>query len=394
MGTLVDLGALDQRLTDLQRPAASGFSPGLCRAVAERLGVDPLILRVLVVALTFAAGLGIVLYVWGTVLTARVGGQAPIERHVPTFGRWPRRTQLWVVAISSLVVVISAASNTSVALGPAIIILSLVWLSRRRSVSLTGTGAATTPPVRVAADVPDPAEAVTVEEWRARLGAHAARRPTDTDRLPVVDLYGPEPGPDPTPPAARRKTSWFGALAIVALGLLTGLTAGSVDAGVDPVLMAMAVCTATVGISMLAWALVIRSRRLPFFLIAVVLAGAAVTSAYAVQHAAPGETVAASPTDDTVIGDDLTYEFVADGRGLVDLSHLSLDDVRTVHVEATASNVRILLPGEPAGHRVSSTMSSIDLVETPTGNRVPVPASGISLDIIATMSTVTVEFPA
>src|SRR5690606_25474063 len=102
-------------------------------------------------------------------------------------------------------------------------------------------------------------------------------------------------------------TSWFGAIAIVALGLLAGVTAASVGAGVHPVLMSMATCTATVGVSMLAWALLIRSRRLPGFLIAVVLAGAAVTSAYAIQHAAPAPTVAA-PADDTVVGEDLTYE--------------------------------------------------------------------------------------
>ena len=74
MAPELDLAWLDPSLRGLTRRDASGLGSGLCRAIAERIGVDPVLVRVALIVLILSGGLGIGLYAWGTVLTRGPSG--------------------------------------------------------------------------------------------------------------------------------------------------------------------------------------------------------------------------------------------------------------------------------------------------------------------------------
>lgn len=78
MNTHVDLSLVDQRLAGMERPLATGPTSGLSRALSERLQIDALLIRVGFAVLTLFSGIGLALYLWGTALTPRAGGTAPI----------------------------------------------------------------------------------------------------------------------------------------------------------------------------------------------------------------------------------------------------------------------------------------------------------------------------
>ena len=390
MSTVVDLGTLDHRLGDLQRPAGTTLTSGLCRAVAARLGVDPLVIRLAVIGLVFAAGLGLVLYAWGTLLTPRVGKVAPIRRFVPAFERWSAKTQVLVVIISSLTVVISSAAQGNVSLFPAVLVVVLILVLRRRGPSsYTDPGQrAWAPPAMP--NEPGPAGAArSIEQWRSRLAAYATIRNTPSDPLPVVDLYGPEPEAPVAPPRrSLAKVSWLGALAIAVISLAA---AGStVMFGLTPTwLWALAVGTGTAGVAMVLWSLLVRSRRLPTLILVLALGAGAVASGAVLQLTTPAHEVIDVPASEASVD----YEFVAQGNGVVDLTDLPLDATTIINVDATFSNVSVILPAEPAVLTQNAEAGNIEIVSPSgryaTGER---PRSAATVHITAVMSNVTVEY--
>jgi signal transduction histidine kinase/phage shock protein PspC (stress-responsive transcriptional regulator) len=65
----------------LYRDPARGMVAGVCVGLAERLGVDPFLLRAAFVAATAAGGVGLVAYALAWILIpARTTGEAPVER--------------------------------------------------------------------------------------------------------------------------------------------------------------------------------------------------------------------------------------------------------------------------------------------------------------------------
>lgn len=409
----LDLAVIDPRLAGIRRPATSGPTSGLCRALADRFGVDPLVVRLATLVLTFAAGLGLALYVWGTLLTPRVGQSAPIQNLVPAFSRWPRVTQLLTIGISSLALTVALAWSTGLPVGPAVLLLVLVWLVRR-----DGTRAQSTRPARWAQPAfpatPDPAGTseptvvppVTVEAWRQRLAAHATSPAHQAD-LPVVDLYGAEPPANR--PSARPRVSWAAAGAVVLLAL--GAAVIPVVEGREPMaLWMLAAATGTLGVSFVAYSLFLRSSRLPGALLVVSLllgaltTGAALSQSFTLRSEAVEEEVPVFtlddqgwPSEDTFTQDDRSwpteYTFMAEDAALVDLTQVSLDVPLTIHIDAVASTVRVLLPGAPADvqhHRMIASEVVEDADPVPDGTY---PPSRITLVIDATASQITLEYP-
>ena len=131
MNDLVDLGGLHPRLAHLDRPA-DGFSPGLCRSIGARLGIDPLLIRILFILTTLLSGIGAVAYTWGVLLTPRAGRQAPIHRLLPIFSSWTPRAQWITIALSCILVVGWVAQMAS--MGPLLLVsvFALLVLFRRR----------------------------------------------------------------------------------------------------------------------------------------------------------------------------------------------------------------------------------------------------------------------
>ena len=61
---------------------------GLCAAIAARMGVDVVLVRVAFALLALSGGLGVALYAWGTALTRSPTGVRPMDALLPAFARW------------------------------------------------------------------------------------------------------------------------------------------------------------------------------------------------------------------------------------------------------------------------------------------------------------------
>ena len=336
MSELVHPSLLDPRLEGLQRPLHTGFTGGLCRALAARWRLDPLIVRLIVVALTFAGGVGVALYAWGCLLTPRDGAQAPILRWLPAFGRWSPNTQLIVIAVSSLVLVLSVARQTGVAWGPVIVVAALAWaVARKRR---AGTGSSTVPPASPTAPTPPPVAGETVEQWRSRVASHAG------SPLPMVDLYAPDAAPATTlaPIKHANPTSWWGGAAVF---LLTAVAATvPLIFGMTPTLLWASVAAGgTAAVSLLVWALVARHRRMPGALLVVALACAVGSGLLAVSESQAASSIPLDPT----AGGTANYSFVGQADGQLDLTGLPSETPATVTIDATASVVEVRLAAVP-----------------------------------------------
>ena len=389
MNDLVDLGVLDPRLQGVRRPVRTGITSGLCRALAARFNVDPLVVRIIIVALTFISGLGVIAYVWGTLLTPKEGGSAPIHRLLHNFGRWSRSTQLAIIIVSSLILLVPLAPSAGGTAGGTVVLLLIVWLIYRKSSSredkrpAPGQHAA---PLPWSVDTPPQAGPPTsIEEWRASLAPHA-HRPEGDDPLPTVDLYGPEPRSASRAP--RRPTSWLGALVIVVLALGAGTI--PILLGLTPtILLSLTVAAGALGAMMFIWALAVRSRRLPILLVVAALGLGAVTTAAALQIADPPAPAVVSAAD----GSNITREYTAVGGAVLDLRDTPLDAEVDVDVVATASSVRILLPARPLNVTTDEVLSNISYPSERPSTGTESNESKISLHIEATTSNVQVEFP-
>ncbi len=334
MPELVHPAQLDPRLANLERPHGTGLTAGLCRALAERWQVDPIIVRLVMLALTFAGGVGIALYAWGWLLTPRVGEMPPILRWLPAFGGWPRNTQAIIVAASSLVLVLTLARQTGVAWGPVIVVGALAWAMARRRRSAADSSDSPPGVPSLAPERPTGARGPdeSVEQWRARLSPHTGAP------LPAVDLYAPEPAVPPRGPAPQRSsrsTSWWAALVIVLLSLIAGAIPFLM--GLTPsLILALFAATGTATVLILGWALGARRRRLPHMLLVVALLAGAGTGFLATAHAD-------LPVPETeVAGADPSYAFVGEVPVDVDLTERD-GQPAMVFIDATASVVRVRL---------------------------------------------------
>jgi len=74
-----------QELRSLRRSRRDKVIAGVCGGIAERLGLDPILVRVVTVALAFFGGVGVLIYLLGWLLLPVEGGQASIVESA--FGR-------------------------------------------------------------------------------------------------------------------------------------------------------------------------------------------------------------------------------------------------------------------------------------------------------------------
>lgn len=380
MPELLHPSQLDPRLADLTRPEASGFTAGLCRALAERWQVDPIIVRLGALALVFAGGAGVALYLWGWLLTPRVGGTPPILRWVPAFGRWSKNTQILIVAISSLVLVVNIARETGIGWGPVIVVGVLAWALPRSRRDRPREPVASPGAPFVAPSFPQPTtrgSEESVEHWRARFASHAGAA------LPSVDLYAPEPPQQLARPMVKtsHSSSWLAAATIIFLSTVAAVV--PIAAGLEPALLYSGVAASvTAGVLVLLHALLLRSRRLPAVLLVTLLVGAVGTGLLSMSH--QGDV---SAPVGFAAGEDQFHAFMGEAPAELDLTGLREDDDIVVHIDASASVVRVLLDEPPGSIRVNS--DTIHL-ETSYSSRSQ-SASDMSIIIDGAFSVVTVE---
>ncbi len=197
----------------LHRDPASGVAAGVCAGLAQRLGVDPLILRVALVAASAAGGVGVVLYLAGWILLPVASAEAPRTR--PTRPRGATRSSLQVGAGVSLLL--------------ASLLLTL------RGVGLWAGDPIVFPLVLAAGGV--------ALVWR-----QSSQRLPEAERPDTPRASATRPAATVTaePPAAAAGVyrGGFGVALIVGAGLLVLQTSGALSAARDVVLATVVVVTA------------------------------------------------------------------------------------------------------------------------------------------------------
>lgn len=364
MSELVDLGVVDKRLGGLERPASPGVTSGLARALAERLDFDVLLVRIVLVFLTIFTGLGLAIYVWGTLLTPRVGHEPPITRYAPGFAQWNRTTQLLIIGGSSLLIGLlwgAGSAGTGIALAIAAIVAWLL-ISRRspQSKPAAAESAAIQDPV------PAPEADETYEAWQARMRGAVESHPAPTSRPSSPPSSNP-----PASPAPRR--SWLGGLAVLGVGAVAGLV--PVLLGVLNPLTIASSALGAMGLALVAWSLLRRSRRIPGLVLAVCLVMAATTAVLSLPGAGV-QSVTGSPQAPG--GSEFDYFNAKD----VELDFSGVTD-GGIEINAVLSEIRITLP-EGARIEVNQVGSTVDMPLLTDG-----PADGLLIEINAVGSTVT-----
>mgnify|MGYP000000294072 FL=1 len=362
MNELVDLGALHPRLAHLDRPTG-GFTPGFCRAIGSRFGIDPLLIRILFILTSALSGVGVIAYGWGVLLTPRTGRQAFIHRLLPAFSTWSLRTQWTIIVLSSTLVVAAVSqmlsSLSSVLLLPLLaLVLYRRWREPRKH------------PVSPSIPLSD----------REQPTAEA------DPQLPVVDLYAPEV-PEPQPPE-RRQCSWLGAGLVLFVGYLTA-TGVVVFELLDNPLLGFSIVLGVVGVMILGWGLLVRSRRLPAALLLLAILFAGTTGAFATV-----EVEMATNSVDARSGQErFDYQFTMTDEAVVDLRHLPADSPAFVHVRTAMSQVRIILPRPPVHRYVRAWAIDVSWPEGTAARERDPEARGIQLLIEGYLSDVKVEYP-
>jgi phage shock protein PspC (stress-responsive transcriptional regulator) len=167
---------------------------GVCGGLAESLGMDPVIVRVLVVVLTFFGGAGVIVYGACWLLMPEDDRESSLaERAIAKGGRNPWPVLLGVGALS-LAVVLSGGwfIDDRGALLIALVVIGAILLARRQADAPLAkpTGWAATPPPPYAPFAATPSEPYT--SWQPA-----------TTAAPVLSSWPPLAPQEPEPPRPR-----------------------------------------------------------------------------------------------------------------------------------------------------------------------------------------------
>ena len=340
-------------------PATSGRPPlarsrsdrkvaGVAGGIAAYLGIDPLILRIVIVVLTLFGGSGLLLYAAGWLLIPEEGEEhSEIERIIGRDRTRGPSTGAVIVTVVGLIVLVTSL-GVGAAFGrhwwfggpdiwPLVVVgavVALVWYSRRDAT----TGQASGPPVAPPPTPPATGEAPTLVD--VPVGAAAAG-----GAPPAYIWPTPTPTPPPPPPAPRpaRQRSVLGAItwwvALVAAGVMfLGDRTGAWH--LHPVTF-FAVLLAVVGAGLVVGAFVGRSRGLIALGILLSLVTALVAAVPAVGAGRTG-TVTWTPASISAVPAD-GYSLAA-GRATLDLSSTTMDASSEVQVQLGAGKLLVIVP--------------------------------------------------
>lgn len=317
---------------------------GVCAGLARRWQVDPNVLRIGVVALTFLGGFGLALYLAGLLLMPRDGQRdLPARRLFPFTRSWP--TPLLVALVLGVFLVVAGITSGGLGFG-SLVVLGVVGFFGFRS--------RPQPP----ADQRTPsAFDQQAAAWRSRL---AEQQVPGFENQPPPPITSPPEAPwqqpysDPTDamvadspspdqllvrPTATGHRLWWVALILAGLG---GATVTAVDLVVGVPASALAygsVVLGALGITLVwsAW-----STR-PRLLLPLTVAVAVATATLAVP-AGTGTAFADQNltfTGQQALPAQITHQF---GDLRLDLSQLELASDQTLTVDLTAGDAEIILP--------------------------------------------------
>lgn len=208
---------MDPVLT-MHRPATGAPIAGVCAAIADRTGIDPVIIRVAAALLAVSSGIGVVLYLVAWLLIPREGQDRGILlTHLPALARAPRWVLIVTIAVAVVLVASALGQVAPTTFFPPLILVALWYFGVHRpgQSRRSATTSAWSPPGGPGASV-DPRSGAPAPSWpgptappqepaAAGAGATAAgESDTPTVERPVGPLPGNAPfGADRGRTAAR-----------------------------------------------------------------------------------------------------------------------------------------------------------------------------------------------
>lgn len=277
------------RRSGIRRPLDDRWLGGVCSGVARRLGVDPVLIRVTVVALTLIGGFGVLAYALALVLLPDADGRVELERasHGELTG-----TTVGAVGLVLLAIVVpgpwDVLRGASLVQGGELVgalvvgtllLIGLALLPKlREQLERSAAARPSTPAYGAPAAGPtpgaeswygqsyDPATTYRTPTWTPTYGSpSAAYGATTPSNGPTPPAYGPPPAPrPPRPPRAVRRGPGPGisaaatGLALVAAG--AGWLAGQLDV-LDGRPAVLAACAALAVLGLFIVGLGIAGRR-------------------------------------------------------------------------------------------------------------------------------------
>jgi phage shock protein PspC (stress-responsive transcriptional regulator) len=267
-----DPGRLRTAPTQMLRSRDDRYIAGVCGGLARYLNIDPVVVRVLMAALTVVGGVGLVVYGAAWLLAPEEGAERSVlESHVP--GNPRLRTIGWIVAgVIAVAAVVGSGPWFDwgwVGPFPLLALAILAWiLFRPRQEPTTATESTTPPPTATspagAASEPDTRPVDHPVPGTDEPAAEGEDRPADDASSTTTRLEPPPTPPTATapatapatpPPAPRRPRGdgtllWLTLAAIVVvMGVLWLVDQSSVDID-GPVYLASGL--AAVGVGLLA----------------------------------------------------------------------------------------------------------------------------------------------
>ena len=205
-------------ISTFHRSAGDAKLGGVCGGVAERWGLDPVLVRVGFVLLALIGGVGVVLYLAGWLLLPVAGtGRATVD---DLFGgaaaRWPRELWITVVVVACILSFAVFGAVSPFGIVPALALLAVWWFGYRRPharrdrearAGRTGTAVPATPstlasPTPVPWSEPPTPFTQAAAAWQARVQEVQEVQEVQSGRWGRMPLATPTPTAAPTWPAA------------------------------------------------------------------------------------------------------------------------------------------------------------------------------------------------
>lgn len=337
----------DNNLPVITRPRTGAMVGGVCAGLARRWQVDPNLLRIAIVVLSFFGGVGLIAYGTGMLLMPRDGStEPPVSRLLPFTRRWSSGTVV-IVTLTVAALVVALIGTQGIGMAPLAVIFAIWFFGFR------GRGQRTPP---AAPPEPTPFERAA-DNWRQRLSeqqtpgyeqatlaagqvATQEQRWTQPYTDPASDLAVRDDDPVPVVRhRPRRWRLWWLALTLVGLGVLAVSVLGVLGLPATPLAYGAAVLGG-LGLALLAG---VRAGRapllLPATLVAALVTGSLMVHAHGVTVPEVGEryhaytTAAELPPSVALQAGELS----------VDLSRLELtsDANLTVHVGTGQLNLQL-----------------------------------------------------
>jgi phage shock protein PspC (stress-responsive transcriptional regulator)/predicted membrane protein len=393
----------------LRRSESDRVLAGVAGGFARWLGIDPVIVRVVLVVLAVFGGSGLLLYVIGWLFIPAEGAPSSQAEKFIDESRRPNSTARTVLIVIGIVIGVILFANLVGALfggwggsGSVLLLLAVgatvLYLANRRP---EGQPVAASLPSAAAADGAQTAVPIDAS------GRPASAEP-ETAVLPTAYAYGGAgsyPGyvaPQPTPiPPTPKPRSYLGlatlSIAVVVTGILVSLdVTGLVDI---PAVVVLSVALAILGIGLLVGAFVGRARWLVALAIPLLLVTAIVAVIPANLGSRLGSGIGERTWAPTTVADIASPYQLSVGSAELDLSGLALpagdatipvrasvgigelivtvpDDARVL-VHATTDMGTVLVEGVASREGENATITT----EMPGG-----PATGPTIDLFVSTS--------